>query len=141
MRIFHNNSYYLTISNKRPATGKHKGHYSYNVHNRGVLIGKVVYDTDNNLVAIMLDEGVANAWTIANKIPANISEHIEFFNITLDEWLAYIEQQGSKPMITEYLDDNWLDAIIVGSEITNAWLDKALVMRKFDKHTGLQVPV
>ena len=29
----------------------------------------------------------------------------------------------------------------VGSEITNAWLDKALVMRKFDKNTGLQVPV
>ncbi len=99
------------------------------------------YHRDRYVSTILLDDGVANAWTIANKIPANISEHIEFFNITLDEWLAYIDKQGSKPMVTEYLDDNWVDAIIVGSKISNAWLDKVLVMRKFDKNTGLQVPV
>ena len=142
MKVFHNSSYHITLSNPRPSVKlKHKDSTVYSVSNRGVRVGIARYDSDNNLQAIDLREDVKDRWSISTKIPANLTEHLEFFNVQLDEWLDYCEKHGRATSCTEYLDDNWIDAIIVSSSITNEWLEDSLICRKFDKRTGLQAPV
>ena len=94
-----------------------------------------------NLEEIKIKDDVADRWSISNKVPANLTEQIEFFNIELDEWMEYVEKHGELTLTTEYVDDNFVDAIIISSDITNSWLKKSRVARKFDKQTGKQVPV
>ena len=131
MKVFHDSNYHITLTNARPSV-KHKDSMVYSVSNRGVRVGIARYDSDNNLQAIDLQEDAKGKWSIANKIPANLTEHLDFYNIQLDEWIKYCEEHGRATSQTEYLDDNWVDAIIVSSCITNDWLTDSVVCRKFD---------
>ena len=139
MKVFHNSSYHITLNNPRPSVKDDSTVYS--VFNRGVRVGIAKYDSSNNLQAIDLKEDAKDRWSIANKIPSNLDQHLDFYNVQLDEWLDYCEKHGRATFKTEYLDDNWVDAIIVSSCITNDWLKDSVVCRKFDKRTGLQAPV